>query len=148
MPTSVTTPAARHKARHFAMQGVYQWQMSGASPKDIAREFSDDNDMRHVDTDYFKELLDKVIAQANDLDESFAGFLQDRTLSELDPITLSLLRIASFEMQNRIDIPFKVVISEAVGLAKKFGASDSHKFINAVLDKLAQQYRALEVGSQ
>ena len=141
------TPAARHKARHFAMQGVYQWQMSGALPDDIFREFCDDNDMRHVDVDYFQELLHKVIFQADELDQSFVNYLQDRSLAELDPITLAVLRLASFELQQRIDIPFQVVISEAVSLAKKFGAADSHKFINAVLDKLANQYRQLEINA-
>ncbi len=142
------TPAARHKARHYAMQGVYQWQMSKADAEEILREFGEDNDMRHVDVEYFNELLHQVIRQATELDQSYSEFLQGRVLEELDPITLALLRIASFEMQHRIDIPFKVVISEAVGLAKKFGAADSHKFINAVLDKLALKYRQLETQAQ
>lgn len=145
-PTN-TTPATRHKARHFAMQGIYQWQLGRAEPDDIIREFHDDNDMRHVDVDYFSELLRSVIAQSKELDQSYAEFLQDRTLAELDPITLALLRIASFELQHRIDIPFKVVISEAVGLARKFGAADSHKFINGVLDKMAVKYRQLEMNA-
>jgi N utilization substance protein B len=139
------TPAARHKARHYAMQGVYQWQMSRAEPDEIFREFCDDNDMRHVDVDYFDELLRKVILQAESLDQSYTEFLQGHSLEELDPITLSLLRIASFELQHRIDIPFKVVISEAVGLAKKFGAAESHKFVNAVLDRAAAAWRVHEV---
>lgn len=146
--TANTSPAARHKARHFAMQGVYQWQMTGAGSDEIAREFCDDNNMQHVDVDYFKELLAKVIHQATELDAVFVQYLQDRELQELDPITLALLRVASFEMQQRIDIPFKVVISEAVGLAKKFGAADSHKYVNAVLDKVARQYRALETQQE
>ena len=138
------TPAARHKARHFAMQGVYQWQMTDAQPDEIYQEFCDDNEMRHVDLAYFKELLQKVAKQAEDLDAAFVDFLQDRELNELDPITLALLRIATFELQERIDIPFQVVISEAVSLAKKFGASDSYKFVNGVLDKMALKYRVVE----
>ena len=142
------TPAARHKARHYAMQGGYQWQMSKADPEEIYREFCDDNNMRHVDVEYFNELLNKVIQQRDELDQSYVEFLQGRELNELDPITLAVLRIASFELQYRIDIPFKVAISEAVSLAKKFGAADSHKFINAVLDKMAAKFRQLEVSAQ
>lgn len=138
------TPARRHKARHFAMQGVYQWQMTDAKAEEIYQEFCDDNDMQHVDLVYFKELLKNVVDQVEELDEAFNEYLQGKSLIELDPITLALLRIATFEMQKRIDIPFKVVISEAVGLAKKFGAADSHKFVNGVLDKMALKYRALE----
>ncbi len=139
------SPAARHKARHFAMQGVYQWQMTQVKSEEIYQEFCDDNDMRHVDLVYFKELLQKVVEQRDELDESFVEYLQGRNLQELDPITLALLRVATYELQGRIDIPFQVVISEAVGLAKKFGAADSHKFVNAVLDKMALKYRAVEM---
>ncbi len=139
------SPAARHKARHFAMQGVYQWQMTQVKSEEIYQEFCDDNDMRHVDLVYFKELLQKVVEQRDELDESFVEYLQGRNLQELDPITLALLRVATYELQGRIDIPFQVVISEAVGLAKKFGAADSHKFVNAVFDKMALKYRAVEM---
>jgi len=144
--SSNITPAARHKARHFAMQGVYQWQMSKAEPAEIFREFCDDNDMSHVDVDYFDALLQNTIRQAENLDQEYREYLQERELNELDPITVAVLRIGSYELQQRIDIPFKVVISEAVGLAKKFGAADSYQFVNAVLDKLAMKHRALEIN--
>ncbi|MGQ9426819.1 transcription antitermination factor NusB [Gilvimarinus sp. F26214L] len=142
---TASTPAARHKARHYAMQGLYQWQMSKLDPGKIARQFREEYDMTHVDVDYFEELLTTIPNRTDDLDQSFAPLLQDRSLEELDPITLALLRIASYELVSRIDVPYRVVINEAVGLAKKFGAADSHKFINGVMDKAAVKHRPLEI---
>lgn len=141
------SPATRRKARHFGMQALYQWKMTGASVNDIEAEFRADNDMTHTDTDYFHELVHQVPAKITELDECYAPYLQDRSVEELDPITLSLLRLATYEFLYRIDVPYKVVINEAVSLAKKFGATDSYKFINGVLDKLAVKARALEVAA-
>ncbi|NIB39050.1 transcription antitermination factor NusB [Pseudomaricurvus alkylphenolicus] len=139
------SPAARRKARHYAMQALYQWQMTSAAINVIEAEFHTDNDMSKVDTDYFRELLHKIPQQLSDLDGAYTGFLQERDADELDPITQALLRLATYELKERIDVPYKVVINEAVSLAKKFGATDSHKFINGVLDKVAEKHRAVEV---
>jgi N utilization substance protein B len=141
------SPATRRKARHFGMQALYQWNMTGASLNDIEAEFQTDNDMTHTDTDYFHELVHQVPAKKTELDECYAPYLQDRSVEELDPITLALLSLATYEFLYRIDVPYKVVINEAVSLAKKFGATDSYKFINGVLDKLAVKARALEMGA-
>lgn len=142
------SPATRRKARHFGMQALYQWKMTGASLNDIEAEFHVDNDMTHTDTDYFHELVHQVPAKVSELDETYAPYLQDRSIEELDPITLSLLRLATYEFMYRIDVPYKVVINESVSLAKKFGATDSFKFINGVLDKLAVKIRTLEISRQ
>jgi N utilization substance protein B len=139
------TAATRRMARHYAMQGLYQWQMAGASLNAIEAEFRTDNDMKNVDVDYFQELLHGVPKHLSELEELFAPFLVERSLDELDPVTQALLRMASYELKFRIDVPYKVVINEAVSLAKKFGAEDSHKFINGVLDKTAAVARAIEV---
>ncbi|MGS2717475.1 transcription antitermination factor NusB [Eionea flava] len=139
------SPATRRKARHFGMQALYQWSMTGAALNEIEAEFRVDNDMTHTDTDYFHELVHKVPANVTELDATYLPHLQGRNNEELDPITLSLLRLATYEFMHRIDVPYKVVINEAVSLAKKFGATDSFKFINGVLDKLAVELRALEV---
>ncbi len=139
------SPATRRKARHYAMQALYQWHMTGAAINAIEAEFHTDNDMTHVDTAYFHEILHSVPSAVAAIDETYAPFLQERSVSELDPITQALLRMASYELQSRIDVPYKVVINEAVALAKKFGATDSYKFINGVLDQLAGQLRELEV---
>ena len=139
------SPAARRKARHFAMQALYQWQMTSAALNAIEAEFYTDNDMSKVDQDYFRELVHKVPACLTELEQAFTGFLQEREANELDPITQALLRMATYELLKRIDVPYKVVINESVSLAKKFGATDSHKFVNGVLDKMAAEYRKVEV---
>ena len=143
-----SSPANRRKARHYGMQALYQWQMTGASSATIEAEFRTDYDMKHVDTEYFHELIFEIPKMISDLDETYEPYLQGRNLKELDPITKALLRLATYEMMRRIDVPYKVVINEAVALGKKFGATDSFKFINGVLDQLAVKLRALEVKAE
>lgn len=142
------TAATRRMARHYAMQALYQWQMAGSSINAIEAEFRTDNDMSKVDVDYFHEILHAVPEHLSELEALFTPFLVDRSLAELDAITRALLRMATYEFKFRIDVPYKVVINEAVSLAKKFGAEDSHKFINGVLDKTAAVVRALEVNAE
>lgn len=140
----VPVPAARRKARHYAMQGLYQWQMAGSNLNAIEAEFRTDNDMSKVDLDYFHELLHGVPQYLSEVESVFIPYLQERSSDELDPITQALLRLACYEFKYRIDVPYKVVINEAVSLAKKFGAADSHKFINGVLDHAAVEARSVE----
>jgi N utilization substance protein B len=142
------SPATRRKARHYGMQAIYQWQMTGAEPHIIEAEFRTDNDMTHVDTDYLHELIQKIPDLVEELDNHYQPFLQDRSLEELDPITKALLRMATYEFAHRIDVPYKVVINESVALGKKFGATDSFKFINGVLDQLAATLRTVEVNAE
>lgn len=136
---------ARRKARHYGMQALYQWHMTGTDPKIIEAEFATDNDMTHVDREYFRELIHNIPLQTENLDQSYIRYLRTKALVELDPITLALMRIAAYELKYRIDVPYRVVITEAVSLAKKFGATDSYKFINGVLDQLAAELRQPEV---
>ena len=136
--------AQRRKARHFGLQALYQWTLSGASPSDIEAEFRVDNDFRHTDGEYFSAVLRGVVRDVEGLESLFEPAL-DRTLDELDPIERNLLRLGTFELRDRIDVPYKVVISEAVALAKKFGATDSHRYINGVLDKVARELRQAEL---
>lgn len=140
-----TTAATRRMARHYAMQALYQWQMAGATLNAIEAEFRTDNDMKNVDLEYFQDLLHGVPKHLSEIEATFEPHLVERALHELDPVTESLLRMACYEFKYRIDVPYKVVINEAVALAKKFGAEDSHKFINGVLDKTAADVRAVEV---
>lgn len=137
--------AQRRKARHYGLQALYQWTLSGASPSDIEAEFRVDNDFRHTDGEYFSALLRGVVHDVEGLESLFEPAL-DRTLDELDPIERNLLRLGTFELRDRIDVPYKVVISEAVALAKKFGATDSHRYINGVLDKVARELRQVELA--
>jgi N utilization substance protein B len=141
-----TLAAERRKARHYGMQALYQWTMAGAALSDIEAEFRTDYDFSHVDLEYFQALLHGVPAQVDELEAAFEPLL-DRKLSELDPIERTLLRMGTFELRERLDVPYKVVINEAVALAKKFGATDSHKYINGVLDKAARELREAEVAA-
>ena len=137
--------AQRRKARHYGLQALYQWTLSGASPSDIEAEFRVDNDFRHTDGEYFSAVLRGVVYDVEALESLFEPAL-DRTLDELDPIERNLLRLGTFELRDRIDVPYKVVISEAVALAKKFGATDSHRYINGVLDTVARELRHVELA--
>ena len=139
--------AARRKARHYGMQALYQWQMTKDPVSDIEIQFLADYDFTKVDVEYFHEIIHQVPAAVDELQAAFSPCL-DREIDDLDPIELSLLRLGSYELLKRIDIPYKVVINEAVALAKKFGATDGHKYINGVLDKLARRARAVELNAR
>lgn len=140
--------AKRQKARHYAVQALYQRQLAQAPLNQIEAEFRTDYDFSKVDGEYFSEILHNVYAQLTELDEVIEPALIDRSMEELGPVEISILRMASYELKERIDVPYKVAINEAVQLAKKFGPVESHKFVNAVLDKVAVQYRAVEVNAQ
>jgi len=142
-----TLAAQRRKARHFGLQALYQWTLSGADLADIEAEFRVDNDFRHTDGDYFSAVLRGVTSDVDTLEALFAPAL-DRALDDLDPIERNLLRLGTFELRDRIDVPYKVVINEAVSLAKKFGATESHRYINGVLDKVARDLRTIELAAE
>ncbi|WP_339338889.1 transcription antitermination factor NusB [uncultured Oceanicoccus sp.] len=139
-------PAARRRARHYGMQALYQWQMTKNPVAEIELQFLTDYDFSKVDVEYFHDIIHHVPANLAELEQAFTPHL-DRAIEELDPIELALLRLASYELTKRIDIPYKVVINEAVSLAKKFGATDGHKYINGVLDRQAQDVRAIEINA-
>ena len=141
--THNTLAAERRKARHYGMQALYQWLMADASLNDIEAEFRADYDFAHVDLEYFQALLHGVPGCVDELEAIFQPLL-DRDIDDLDPIERTLLRMGTFELRERIDVPYKVVINEEVALAKKFGASESHKYINGVLDKAARELRKAE----
>jgi transcription antitermination protein NusB len=146
-PPPKVNPSARRKARHYGMQALYQWHMTKDSLSNIEAQFLADYDFKKVDREFFHAIVHEVPANVVELEEAFTPFI-DRDIAALDPIELALLRLGSFELLKRIDIPYKVVINEAVALAKKFGASEGHKYINGVLDKLAHQVRAVEVNAE
>jgi N utilization substance protein B len=138
--------AARHKARRFALQALYQWQIAQHSIKEIAVQFAEERLMPKADQAYFQELITQVPAKQPELDAHFQTFL-DRNLNELDPIELAILRMAAYEMAQRLEIPYRVVIDEAVELAKEFGAEESYKYINGVVDQMAKTLRKIEINS-
>lgn len=142
--TSTNLPALRRKARHYALQALYQWEIARQPISDIEAQFLADNDMTHVDTEFFGELLHEIPANLNALQAQFEPLL-DRKLGDLDPIELTLLRMGVYELLHRIDVPYKVVINECINLAKRFGATDGHRYINSVLDKVATSARPVEI---
>lgn len=134
------TPAMRHKARHFALQAVYQWQMTGDNPTEIERQFREDQPIHGADLDYMHDLISGVITNIAQIDETFSPYLS-RPLDDLDEVDKAVLRLGTFELMFRQEVPFRVVINEAIMLAKSFAEKDSHKFVNGVLDKVVRNLR-------
>ncbi|UTV99187.1 transcription antitermination factor NusB [Marinomonas rhizomae] len=139
----------RSASRRLALQAVYQWQMNQSAVSEIETQFvmNQDQEMDSCDKVYFRELLQGVTASAKKLDALFEELL-DRPLSELDPIELAVMRIGAFELSQRLDVPYRVAINESVELAKGFGATESHKYVNGILDKLAQRVRREEIAAR
>lgn len=141
------SPSARRKARRFAVQALYQWQMTGANLGEIETQFRVDNDMRKTDVEYFHELLHEIPKTLNSIDDAFKPLL-DRDIKDLDRVELAILRIGTYELSKRIDVPYKVAINEGIELAKYFGATESHKYVNGILDKVAQRLRVAEMKAK
>jgi N utilization substance protein B len=135
--------AARSRARRRALQAIYSWQMSGRGIDEIRADFVTEQDMQAADSDYFDSLTLGVAAHKPQLDEGLAAFL-DRGIEEVDPIERAVLRLAAFELKYRVDVPYRVVLNEAVEVAKRFGSEYGHTFVNGVLDKLAATWREAE----
>lgn len=133
-------PAARRRARECAVQALYSWQLSKNDIADVEHQFLTEQDVKDVDVAYFLGLLSGTAVNAGMLDQLMAPYLS-RQLDELGQVERAVLRIALFELKMREDVPYKVAINEAIELAKTFGAEDSHKFVNGVLDKVAPTIR-------
>ena len=133
----------RQKARRMVLQALYQWQLAGAPVTDIQAEFRGYYQGK-IDWAYFNEVFPAIPPRGTELDAALTPLL-DREMSALDPVELSLLRFGMYELLHRIDVPYKVVINECVELAKVFGATDGHKYINGILDRAARTIRTLEV---
>lgn len=134
---------ARSQARRLALQGLYQWQLSGATAADISAQLRASQKTRDTDTGYFEALLDATITDCNTLEALFGVHL-DRPLAQLDPVERGILLIGTCELRSHPEVPYRVVLNEAVELSKKFGAADGHKYINAVLEKVCAQVRSAE----
>ncbi|MEW7976304.1 MAG: transcription antitermination factor NusB [Candidatus Sedimenticola endophacoides] len=135
----------KSQARHHAVQAIYQWQMTGQSLHEIHDQFLSEQDTGGFDLAYFDTLLRGVPGALNELDELLGPCL-DRSIESVDPVERAILRLGAYELAHRPEIPYKVVINEAVELAKVFGAEQGHRFVNGVLDKLARTARATEFG--
>jgi transcription antitermination protein NusB len=142
-PRTIRGTRARSIARKLAMQALYQWQLTKQPAAEIRQQFLEGEDSAGADREHFSELLTGCIEQSTEIAGALAPFV-DRPLEQLDPVESAILMIGMFELQHRIDIPYRVVINEAVDLCKRFGATDAHKYINAVLDRAAREIRKAE----
>jgi N utilization substance protein B len=133
----------RRRSREFVLQGLYQWQLAKSDADAITRHLSEAKGFDKIDADYFKALLEGSIAAAPDLELAIAPLL-DREYKRLSPVERAILLLAGYELAHRPDVPYRAVINEAVELAKSYGGTDGHKFVNGVLDKLAAQLRGAE----
>lgn len=135
----------KRRARKLALQALYQWLMSGHELYEIEAQFRTNNDMSKVDAEYFCRLLHGVPKQVDRLEENLAPFL-DRPVQNLNPIELTVLRLSAFELCHCPEIPYRVVLDEAVSLTKEFGSQDGHRYVNGVLNNLARKVRAIEIS--
>ncbi|UCX05517.1 transcription antitermination factor NusB [Shewanella sp. HL-SH8] len=130
-------PSERRKARRLAVQAIYSWQLTDNNVADVEHEFLTEQSLDGVDVAYFRELLAGVTAKVAQIDELLKPHL-DRDFSEVSPVEKAIVRLATFELTFKKDVPFKVAINEGIELAKAFGADDSHKFVNGLLDKIVR----------
>lgn len=137
-------PVARSRARRRALQAVYAWQMSGTSARGVIAQFAHEQEREVADLEYFEDLVRGVDKHCEELDHALAPFL-DRDIEQVDPIERAVLRIAAYELRERRDVPYRVVINEAIETAKRFGAEHGHTYVNGVLDRAAVVWRATEV---
>jgi N utilization substance protein B len=133
----------RSLSRKLAMQALYQWQLTGQTAAELRNQYATEDGYGDADADYFRELLDGVTDGAAALDAALATLI-DRPVEQLDPVERAVLLIGLYELGQRLDVPYRVVINEGVELAKRFGATDGHKFVNAVLDRAARSLRVAE----
>jgi N utilization substance protein B len=139
--------SVRRRSREFALQGLYQWQLTGKDAVMISTELAEHEEFTKCDVPYFRTLLNGAIDHAHELDSKMTPFL-DRPTIELSPIERGILLLGGYELMSEPEVPYRVVINEAVELAKAYGGTDGHKYVNGVLDKLAARFREIEVRAE
>lgn len=139
-------PVARSRARRRALQAVYAWQVSGGNVRDVIAQFAHEQAREVADLAYFEDLVRGVLARSDELDGALAAHV-DREVAQIDQIERAVLRIAAYELLHRPDVPYRVVINEAIDIAKRFGSEHGHAYVNGVLDKSAAEWRAPEVAA-
>jgi N utilization substance protein B len=135
--------AARSRARRRALQAIYAWQVGGATMAKVIDQFRHEQDMEVADLEYFEDLLLGVEKHQAELDEGLKPFV-DREVGQIDPIERAALRLAAYELKYRPDVPYRVILNEAIEVTKRFGADHGHSYVNGVLDKLATHWRTAE----
>jgi len=145
--TDGVDPAARSRSRRRALQAVYAWQISHTPVDTVLEQFSTEQDMEVADLAYFEALVRGVITGHKGLDQALSQYV-DRPMELVDPIERAVLRLAAFELRDRIDVPYRVIINEAIEIAKRFGSDHGHTYVNGVLDQAAGQWRAAEINAR
>ena len=136
-------PVHRSRARRRALQAIYAWQMSGGNEQQVIAQFAHEQAHEIADLEYFEDLVRGVMKHRADLDGALAGFL-DREVEQVDLIERAALRIAAYELRHRPDVPYRVVINEAIDTTKRFGSEHGHTYVNGVLDHAAAAWRTVE----
>ena len=139
--------SARRRAREMTLQALYQWLLSGQTTAFIEKQFVEGKDYAMADQNYFALLFPGTVKESAALQAALTPYL-DRKFAELSPVECAILLLASYELTHQIDIPYRVVINEAVELAKSFGGADGHKYVNGVLDKFAANVRSVEINAR
>lgn len=139
-------PIARSRARRRALQAVYAWQLSGGDAGSVIAQFTHEQAHEVADLEYFEDLVRGVIRHTGELDAALAEFI-DREVEQVDQIERAALRIAAYELRHRPDVPYRVVINEAIDTTKRFGSEHGHTYVNGVLDHAAAAWRAVEFGA-
>ena len=139
-------PVARSRARRRALQAVYAWQIAGGSAQQVIAQFAHEQAREVADLAYFEDLVRGVIVRGSELDAALAAHL-DREVAQVDQIERAVLRIATYELLHRLDVPYRVVLNEAIDTTKRFGSEHGHAYVNGVLDKAAAEWRAPEVAA-
>ncbi|WAK03015.1 transcription antitermination factor NusB [Methylobacter sp. YRD-M1] len=138
---------ARTNARRSAVQALYQWQMTGQNLSEIERQFLEEERLKNAQKSYFTELFFGVPKNLTAIDQALSEFV-DRPVDKIDPVERAILRIGAYELMFRLDMPYRVVLNEGINLAKDFGADGSHRYVNGILDKVAQKQRPLEIKAK
>lgn len=141
--SKVSRQVKRRNARRYAMQALYLWQFNQLPAPDLIVDFIDEHDMSATDIDYFSHLVTNALKHLQEVDDIMRPCLS-RDLSELNPVELAVLRLAVYEFKYRLDIPYRVVINEAIDLTNEYGADQGFRFVNGVLDALAPKLRPIE----
>jgi N utilization substance protein B len=134
-------------ARRSAVQAIYQWQLTGYNLSEIERQFVEEHGLSKGELPYFQDLLHQVPSKLDVIDAALAEFTS-RPVEQIDPVERAILRISVYELMDRLEIPYRVVVNEGINLAKEFGATQSHKFVNGLLDKIARKVRSAESAAK
>ncbi|MEA1891021.1 MAG: transcription antitermination factor NusB [Pseudomonadota bacterium] len=138
--------SSRHLARRAAIQALYQWEMTQQSRLDIKKHFLADDRLKKTDSVYFEELVQEIPRLVDDIDNSLSPYI-DRDITLVDPIEKAVLRLAAYELIHHAEIPYRVVLNEAIELSRTFGSENGYRFVNGILDKMGADVRSVEAAA-